>query len=156
MAVLEKKVETPLDRIRREMEGLPAWLTKQRDRDLGPVAIELREIADRTEGFSAEVIRRFEKSGAWAVDGALDIVSWLRSNGKLSGGAATERVAIGRQLENLPETAQAFQRGDLGYQHAAILSRTAEKVGTGAFKKEEASLLQAAQTMDPGKFAGVA
>src|SRR5947209_805825 len=119
MAGLGKLEESPFDLIRRGIEALPTWLVKQRDRDLGPVAIELREIADRTESFSAEVIRRFEKSGAWAEDGAVDIVAWLKSNGKLSGAAAMERVAIGRQLEKLPQTAQAFQRGDLGYQHAA-------------------------------------
>jgi len=156
MAVLEKKFETPLDLIRRGIEGLPGWLARQRDEALGPLAIELREFVDRSEGISADLVRRFEKSGAWAHYGALDMVGWLKSNGKLSGSAAMERVAIGRQLEELPQTAQAFQRGDLGYQHVAILSRTAEKVGTAAFKKEEASLLQAAQTMDPGKFVGVA
>jgi hypothetical protein len=156
MVDMEKKVETPFDRIRHEIEVLPAWLVRQRDQDLGPVAIDLREFVDRLEGISAETVRRFEKSGAWAQDGALDMVSWLKSNGKLSGGAAMERVSMARQLEKLPETAQAFQRGDLGYQHVAILSRTAEKVGTGTFKKEEASLLQAAQSMDPGRFAGVA
>jgi Domain of unknown function (DUF222) len=156
MAVLEKKVETPLDLIRRGIEALPAWLARQRDQELGPVVSELREIVDRSEGLSAEVVRRFEKSGAWAEDGALSMVAWLKSNGKLSGGAAMERVAMARQLEKLPETAQAFQRGDLGYQHVAILTRTAEKVGPGALKKEEASLLQAAQTMDPGRFASVA
>jgi hypothetical protein len=156
MAVLEKNLETPLDLIRRGIEGLPAWLARQRDEQLGPITIELREFVDRSEGISADVVRRFEKSGAWAHDGALDMVSWLKSNGKLSGSAAMERVSMARQLEKLPETANAFQRGDLGYQHAAILSRTAEKVGTGAFKKEEASLLEAAQSMDPGRFAGVA
>ena len=156
MAVLEKKAETPLELIRRGIETLPAWLARQRDETLGPIAIELREFVDRSEGISAEAVRRFEKSGAWAQDGALSMVGWLKSNGKLSGGAAMERVSMARQLEKLPETAQAFQRGDLGYQHVAILTRTAEKVGVGALKKEEASLLQAAQTMDPGKFAGVA
>ncbi len=156
MAVLEKKVETPLDLIRRGIEALPGWLARQRDDALGPIAIELREFVDRSEGISADVVRRFEKSGEWAQDGALDMISWLKSNGKLSGAAAMERVAMARQLEKLPETAQAFQRGDLGYQHVAILTRTAEKVGTGVFKKEEASLLAVAQTVDPGKFAGVA
>ena len=120
------------------------------------MAIELREFVDRSEGISADVVRRFEKSGAWAQDGALSMVSWLKSNGKLSGGAAMERVSMARQLEKLPETAQAFRRGDLGYQHVAILTHTAEKVGTSALKNEEASLLQAAQCMDPGQFAGVA
>ena len=152
MAVLE----TPLDLIRRGIETLPTWLARQRDQDLGPVAIELREIVDRSEGISAEVVRRFEKSGAWAQDGATDMIAWLKSNGKLSGGAATQRVAMARQLEKLPETARAFQRGDLGYGHVAILTGTADRIGTGAVKKEEATLLQAALTMDPGKFAEVA
>jgi Domain of unknown function (DUF222) len=156
MAESGRRDESPLDLMRRAMKALPAWIDKQRDQDLGPIAIEMREMVNRTEGFSAEVIRRFEKSGAWAHDGALDMVSWLKSNGKLSGSAAMERVAMARQLEKLPETAHAFQRGDLGYQHVAILTRTAEKVGTGVFKKEEARLLEAAQAADPGNFARVA
>ena len=102
------------------------------------------------------MVRRFEKSSAWASDGALNMVAWLRSNGKLSGGAAMERIAMARQLEQLPKTAQAFQRGDLGYQHVAILTRTAEKVGAGQVQQEEASLLTAAAAMDPSQFATVA
>ena len=153
MAVLEKKGETPLDLIERGFAALPAWVASLRDAELGPAVIRMRQIADRTEAVSTEVIRRFEKSGAWAQDGATDMIAWLKSNGRLSGGAALERVAMARQLEKLPETADAFLRGDLGYGHVAIMTRTAEKVGTGVYKKEEASLLQAAQTMDPGKFA---
>ena len=152
MAVLEKRVETPLDLIERGFAALPSYLAGLRDADLGPAVIRMRQIADRTEAVSTEAVRRFEKSGAWAQDGATDMIAWLKFHGRLSGGAALERVSVARQLEKLPQTAHAFQRGDLGYQHVAILSRTAEKVGTGAFKKEEASLLQLAQTMDPGKF----
>ena len=156
MAESRRCDESPPALMRRAMKDFPAWLARQRDEDLGPIVIELREFVARTEGFSAEVVRRFEKSGVWAEDGALSIVDWLKSNGKLSGGAAMERVSMARQLEKLPETAQAFQRGDLGYQHVAILTRTAEKVGAGALKREEASLLHAAQSMDPGRFASVA
>ena len=153
MAGLGTLEESPFELMRRARKAFPGWLARQRDKDLGPVAIELREVADWTEAFSAEVIRRFEKSGAWAQDGATDMIAWLKSNGRLSGGAALERVSVARQLEKLPETADAFLRGDLGYGHVAIMTRTAERVGTSTFKKEEASLLQAAQTMDPGKFA---
>ena len=156
MAESRRCDESPPALMRRAMKDFPAWLARQRDEDLGPIVIELREFVARTEGFSAEVVRRFEKSGVWAEDGALSIVDWLKSNRKLSGGAAMERVSMARQLEKLPETAQAFQRGDLGYQHVAILTRTAEKVGAGALKREEASLLHAAQSMDPGRFASVA
>ncbi len=131
-------------------------MARLRDADLGPVVIKTREIADRNEAVSAEAVRRFEKSGAWAADGALNMVAWLRTNGKLSGSAAMERISIGRQLEQLPETAQAFQRGDVGYQHVAIMARTAEHVGTAAVRQAESTLLAAAQAHDPGQFVGIA
>ena len=149
-------LEGPLDRIRRELEQLPAWIARQSDKACGPVASELLEFADRSQAISAGAVRRFEKSGAWAEDGSLSMVSWLRHHGKLSGGAAMERVAIARQLEQLPETAKAFQRGDLGYEHVAIMTRTAEHVGVAAVQQAEAQLLAQAQSHDPGQFAGVA
>jgi len=46
--------------------------------------------------------------------------------------------------------------GEVGYQHVAILAKTAEHVGVAAVRKDEANLLQAAQTMDPGQFMTVA
>ena len=152
MAAAGVPCETPLELIRRGYEQLPSWMRKQRDAQMGPVAIELREFSDRSEANQAEALRRFENSGAWAADGSLSIVAWLRAHGKLSGGAAMERVAIARQLEQLPHIQQAFQRGDLGYQHVAIMTRTAEHVGTAAVQKAESTLLEAAKSQDPGQF----
>src|SRR5205814_2863486 len=63
---------------------------------------------------------------------------------------------IARQLEKLPQTEVAFASGALGYQHVVVMARAAEHVGATAVRKEEASLLQAARTMDPGRFTGVA
>jgi len=148
--------ETPLGLIRRGFEQLPGWMGRQRNEDCGPIAIELREFSDRSEANHAEALNRFEKSGAWAADGSLSIVPWLRTHGKLSGGAAMERVTIARQLGQLPETEKAFQRGELGYQHVAIMTRTAEHVGTAAVQKAESTLLEAAQTHDPGQFVSIA
>jgi hypothetical protein len=84
------------------------------------------------------------------------VTEWLRWRCKLSGGAAAERVEIARQLEKLPKTEAAFASGALGYQHAAVMAHAAQHVGAAAVRKEEASLLQVAQSMDPGKFIGVA
>src|SRR5207302_4862051 len=72
------------------------------------------------------------------------------------GWAAAERVGIARQLEKLHQTEAAFASGALGDQHVVVMARAAEHVGATAVRKEEASLLQAAQTMDPGLFTGVA
>ena len=133
------------------------WFRLADGAELADGLIKIREAGiDPMEAAFAEGVRRFEKSGDYVADGALGIVPWLRSNCKLSGGAAAERVGIARQLEQLPKTEAAFARGELGYQHVAVMARTAEHVGVAAVQKAEASLLQAAERMDPGQFTGVA
>jgi uncharacterized protein DUF222 len=122
---------------------------------LGEGLIQVREGTDRLEAAFADGLRRFDKSGEYAADGALSIVAWLRWKCRLSGGAAAERVMIARQLEKLPKIDSAFASGDLGYQHAAAIARTAENVGAAAVRKEEGQLLEAAETLDPGQFTGV-
>src|SRR5207249_6734420 len=125
--------------------------------DLGELLIQIREIGiDPLEAAFATGVRRFDRSGEYAADGALSVVAWLKWKCKLSGGAAAERVEIGKQLERLPKTEEAFARGDLGYQHVAVIARTAENVGAAAARTEERILLKAALTMDPGQFTTVA
>jgi len=149
--------EPPIERIRSAVSDLPTWAARQPDAArFGEPLIEMGELIDRLEAARAELLRRFEKSGAWRADGALSVTAWLRWKCKLSGGAAAERVGIARQLEKLPQTEGAFARGELGYQHVALIARTADNIGTAAVRTAETELLQAAQTMDPGRFASVA
>jgi hypothetical protein len=148
--------ETPLERILSGLRDLPAWVADQPAGQLGAVIIKGREIIDRTEAVTAEATRRFEKAGGYKADGFLGMVPWLRVNGKLSGGAAAERVETARQLKELPRTEEALARGEIGYQHAVAMARTAEHVGAAQVRKAETSLLKAAETMDPGRFVAVA
>src|SRR5712691_5225778 len=147
---------SPLTRIKQGLDDLPGWLATLDDAQLGEALIETREVIDRGEAVFASGVRRFETSGQYRADGALSVIAWLRSNCKLSGGAAAERVEVARALDQLPKTEEAFARGDVGYQHVAVMARAAEHVGTAAVAKAEASLLKAAETMDPGQFTGVA
>jgi len=125
--------------------------------DLGEGLIQIREVGiDPLEGAFANGLRRFDKSGEFKADGALSAVAWVRERCNLSGGAAAERVTVARQLETLPQIAKALATGDVGFQHVALIARTAENVGSGPVQKEETNLLQAAKTMDPGRFAAVA
>jgi hypothetical protein len=125
--------------------------------ELGELLILIREAGiDPLEAAFATGVRRFDKSGEYAADGALSVTAWLKWKCKLSGGAAAERVEIGKQLERLPKTDAAFARGDLGYQHVAVMARTAENLGAAAVRSEEGNLLKAAQSMDPGQFTTVA
>src|SRR3989442_11309262 len=147
---------SPLTRIKQGLDDLPGWLATLDDAELGEALIETREVIDRGEAVFASGVRRFETSGQYRADGALSVTAWLRSNCKLSGGAAAERVEVARALDQLPKTEEAFARGDVGYQHVAVMARAAEHVGVAAVQKAEASLLKAAGTMDPGLFTGVA
>ena len=156
MAASADRLGTPLARIKAALDDLPRWLSGLDDVSLGEPLIEIREVIDRSESVFADGVRRFDKSGEYKADGALSLTAWLRWKCKLSGGAAMERVEIARQLEKLPQTGAAFANGDVGYQHVAVLARAAEHVGAAVVRKEEGTLLQAAQTMDPGQFTTVA
>jgi len=150
-------LETAVKQLRMGVQAMATWIRDADGEGLGEGLIQLREAGiDPLEAVFASGVRRFDKSGEYRADGALSLTAWLRWKCKLSGGAAMERVEIARQLEKLPETAAAFANGDVGFQHVAVLARTAEHVGAAAVRKDEASLLKAAQTMDPGQFTTVA
>ena len=125
--------------------------------DLGEGLIQIREVGiDPLEAAFASGLRRFDKAGEYKADGALSAVAWVRERCNLSAGAAAERVSVARQLETLPQIANALASGDVGFQHVALIARAAENVGSAPVQKEEGNLLRAAQTMDPGRFAAVA
>jgi hypothetical protein len=156
MAASGDRHGSPVQQLKALIGRLPAWIGDVDDTEVGEELVEIRESIDRLEAVFASGLRRFDKCGEYRADGAVSLVDWLRWKAKLSGGAAMERVTIARQLEQLPQTRQAFASGNVGYQHVALLARSAEKVGAAAVQGEETSLLKAAETMDPGRFAGVA
>src|SRR5919197_315045 len=148
--------ETPLDRAESAVADLLISIAEQPPGQLGSVIIRSRQLIDRLEAGSAEATRRFEKAGGYKADGAPGMVPWMRDKGKLTGSAAAERVDTARQLGNLPRTEEALARGEIGYQHAVAMAKTAEHVGAAAVRRAETKLLEAAQTMDPGQFVTVA
>src|SRR5947209_12769749 len=149
--------EAAVEKLRVGVQAVSAWVRDADGETLGDALIQIREAGiDPLEAVFATGVRRFDKSGEYKADGALSLAAWLRWKCKLSGGAAMERVEIARQLEKLPQTGAAFANGDVGYQHVAVLARAAEHVGAAVVRKEEGTLLQAAQTMDPGQFTTVA
>ncbi|TMF23486.1 MAG: DUF222 domain-containing protein, partial [Chloroflexi bacterium] len=156
MAAAGDRLESARIRAVAAVDDYAAELRRVEGARLGEGLIETRALKDRVEAVFAEGLRRFDQSGEYAADGAIDLVAWLRAKCKLSGGAAAERVGIARQLQHLPQTSQAFATGELGYQHVAVLARTAEHLGAAIVRKAEASLLALADTMDPGQFTGVA
>src|SRR5438445_10207086 len=152
-----RQFEAAVEKLRVGVQAVSACVRDADGETLGDALIQIREAGiDPLEAVFATGVRRFDKSGEYRADGALSLTAWLRWKCKLSGGAAMERVEIARHLEKLPATAAAFANGDVGFQHVAVLARTAEHVGAAAVRKDEANLLKSAQTMDPGQFTTVA
>ena len=145
-----------MERMKGALADFPAWAASQPAGECGQIVMACREIIDRTEAVSAEATRRFEKAGGYKADGSLGMVPWLKSHCKLNAGSAVERVETARQLAELPRTEEALARGEIGYQHAVAMAKTAEHVGAAKVRKAESMLLKAAETMDPGQFVGVA
>jgi Domain of unknown function (DUF222) len=146
-----------LEQLRAGVRAMSAWVSRADGETLGEALVQIREAGiDPLEAVFASGLRRFDRTGEYRADGALSAVAWMRERCNLSGGAAAERVNIARQLDKLPQTATAFAAGSIGFQHVALIARTAESVGALPVQKDEGHLLQAARSMDPGRFAGVA
>src|SRR6202035_3302805 len=145
----------PMDELDAALTRVAGWLRGIDGTALGEGLIQVRERIDRTEAMFVDGVGRFDRSGEYAADGALSVINWLRWKCRLSGGAAAERVTIARQLDQLPKSGEAFANGDVGYQHMGLIARTDAHVGAAAVRQAESTLLQAAQTHDPGRFAGV-
>ena len=145
-------VETAADRLRAANEAWRTLVATAEGPVLAEALIQIREAGiDPLEAVFAEGLRRFDAAGEYQADGALGPVSWLRWKCKMTASSASEHLAVARQLDELPKTEQAFSRGEISYQHVAVLARTAEHVGVQALRKAEGSFLKAAETMDPGQ-----
>jgi Domain of unknown function (DUF222)/HNH endonuclease len=127
------------------------------DEDLYPLPPEsfgddikgLTRISSRVDAESSRRLRHFDKGQGYAGSGALTAQAWLRWQCNLTGGAASERVEVSRQLASLPQTAKAFSQGEISYRHAALIARTADQLGDKMESHAEDILVTAAKELDP-------
>src|SRR5712691_3923344 len=76
-------------------------------------------------------------------------IDWIRHNCRMTQQAAADRVHVGEKLEAMPQSEDAFYNGTIGFQHLAVMARTAVAAG---HKFDEAALLPLAIKYSPGKF----
>ena len=115
---------------------------------------ELKELFRHRNACDAEIQRRLhrlDKTEAYTADGSLTAKAWLRWNCHLTHSAASDRVEVARQMQSLPLTTQALAAGDISYQHAALIARTAQGLGKLWPADAEEILVPAAKEVDPGR-----
>src|SRR6266581_1458731 len=112
---------------------------------------DMQELRRHINGCEAEFTRRlhrFDSGGGYEATQALTTKSWLRWKCNFSPSAASGRVAVARELASLPRTTEAFAEGDFSYAHAAMIARTAERLGDKMESNAETILVTAAKELD--------
>jgi hypothetical protein len=116
------------------------------------VAEELREVLHQSDILhlqAADLAARLAATSYYDEQGYATAIDWIRFNCHLTSNAAADLIAVGKNLQRMPESAQAVSQGEIGYSHAKAMARTAAAVGA---KFDEAPLLEQARENSPGKF----
>ena len=141
-------------------QDMDQGLQRLREEDLQAVpaacmAGDLEELRRQGNSIDAEFTRRlhrFDKGGGYAATAAFTAQAWLRWKCNFSPSAASDRVAVARELAYLPQATQAFADGDFSYPHAAMIARTAEKLGDKMEANAETIMVTAAKELDLARF----
>jgi Domain of unknown function (DUF222) len=119
------------------------------DTAIGDDIVELRRTVDRLEFQVSRRIDLFARRQGYVSFGFVSLVSWLRRACRLMPGAAVQHAEIARHLPSLPQTSIALAAGDIGFHHAAVIAHSVTEVGAEAVGRHEATLLEAAKSVDP-------
>src|SRR5712691_2985796 len=122
------------------------------DLQLSTVALELERVVHQSDLLqlqAAQLAAQFAGTDEYDQQGYATPIDWIRFNGHLTSNAAADLVAVGKNLERLPESVQAVSQGEIGFAHVKAMARTADAVGS---RLVEAELLEKARENSPGKF----
>ena len=116
--------------------------------------VELRRGIDVLELKFSQMAAAFAATSAYDEQGSVSPISWIRLNCHMGGGAAADRVAVGEQLDKLPEASQAVAAGAIGFPHLALMARTAASLEESGTAKpfDESHLLKKALDFSVGRF----
>jgi len=114
----------------------------------------VQQVSDRLALKSAQAAAAFAETEEYDEQGFVSPIHWIRVNCHLTGGAAADRVAVGQQLEKIPESHQSLLEGEIGFAHLAHTARTAAAIEeTGTHQRfDEMPLLEKARELPVGRF----
>ena len=110
--------------------------------------------SDRLGVKSSEAGAAFAETDQYYREGFVSPMHWMRVNLHMTGGAAGDRIAVGEQLQNIPESHQSLLDGEIGFAHLAHIARTATTIEESGTNKQfdETPLLEKARVLTVGRF----
>src|SRR6202158_2136015 len=125
---------------------------EERSVDGAEEADELKQIFRQVELLllrAAGVAARFAAKPYYEEQGFVSPIEWIRFECHQTSTAAADVIAVGENLERLPQTVQAVRDGEIGFPHLKTMARTANFIGGGF---DETKLLPKARDNSAGKF----
>jgi hypothetical protein len=98
---------------------------------------------------AADLAARYAATNHYDAAGYVSPIDSIRFNCHLTSQVAADLIAVGENLERMPESVQAVNQGEIGFAHLKAMARTADAVKD---KFNEAHLLEKARESSPGKF----
>ncbi len=121
-------------------------------RDSEEIAVELirrRQEIDQKELEFSCLAARFAETDEYDWQGFDSPVAWIKANCHLSGGAAGDRICVGRQIAYLDQSSSAMANGEIGFAHFALIARTSAAVGE---RLDQTALLRQARKHTIARF----
>src|SRR5258708_21982307 len=94
------------------------------------------------------VASRFATKPYYEEQGYASPIEWIRLECHQTSTAAADVIAVGENLERLPQTVQALTEGEIGFPHLKTMARTANFIGGGF---DETKLLPKARDNSAGE-----
>jgi hypothetical protein len=104
--------------------------------DLGAEMESLAHFQDLVSLTVSGLAGQLAESPVPAMEGFASPVGWLRHETRMATGVAADRVAVGLNLEQLPESRAALERGEIGFAHLALIAHMADDIRHGVFAEE--------------------
>jgi hypothetical protein len=117
--------------------------------------IHTRRAIDRLEMKFSQDSAAFAATDESEEQGAVSPIQCIRLSCNMGSGAVADRLAVGEQLNQLPESGQAMVEGEIGFAHLALIARTATAIADSEGPRQafdEARLLTKAREYSVGKF----
>src|ERR1700686_4031824 len=115
-------------------------------------AAELKQIFGQMDPLqlrAAGVAARFAAKPYYEEQGFVSPIEWIRFECHQTSTIAADVIAVGENLERLPQTVRAVTDGEIGFPHLKTMARTANFIGGGF---DETKLLPKARDNSAGKF----
>src|SRR5260370_8518235 len=97
----------------------------------------------------AQTAAEFAHTNEYDEQGSTSPIDWIRHACHMTSTSAAACLAVGKNLERLPESVQAVKSGEVGFAHLTVMARTLNAVPD---RFQEGLLLEHAPETSPRNF----